>query len=125
MITILPTHILIHLLRKNVPRAVSRVFWRILFFYVLGSLAIGVLVPYNDNALLTTQASNVQTGVASPWVIAIYEAGIPVLPSIVNAVILTAASSSVSAFLYVGSRYLFSLAQKRQAPGFLLTCSDK
>jgi amino acid transporter len=33
---------------KNIPKAVRRVFWRILFFYVLGALAIGVLVPSND-----------------------------------------------------------------------------
>ncbi|KAL8642693.1 MAG: hypothetical protein Q9226_008480 [Calogaya cf. arnoldii] len=31
--------------RHNIPKAVRRVFWRILFFYVLGLLAIGVLIP--------------------------------------------------------------------------------
>ena len=39
--------------RRNIPKAVKRVFWRILFFYVLGTLAIGVLVPYNDPRLLS------------------------------------------------------------------------
>jgi yeast amino acid transporter len=34
--------------RRNIPKAVRRVFWRILFFYVLGSWAIGVTVPAND-----------------------------------------------------------------------------
>ncbi|KAI9866114.1 MAG: hypothetical protein M1813_001675 [Trichoglossum hirsutum] len=106
--------------RKNIPKAVRRVFWRILFFYVLGSLAIGVLVPSNDDKLLNPS----RPGAArSPWVIAIYRAGIPVLPSIINAVILTSASSSANAFLYTGSRYLFALAQNKQAPKFLLTCS--
>ncbi|KAI9784564.1 MAG: hypothetical protein M1839_001786 [Geoglossum umbratile] len=106
--------------RKNIPKAVRRVFWRILFFYVLGSLAIGVLVPSNDDKLLNPT----KPGAArSPWVIAIYRAGIPVLPSIINAVILTSASSSANAFLYTGSRYLFALAQNKQAPKFLLTCS--
>jgi amino acid transporter len=38
---------------KNIPKAVRRVFWRILFFYVLGSLAIGVLVSSNDKQLLS------------------------------------------------------------------------
>lgn len=37
---------------KNIPKAVRRVFWRILFFYVLGALAIGVLVPSNDPNLV-------------------------------------------------------------------------
>jgi amino acid transporter len=109
--------------RKNIPKAVRRVFWRILFFYVLGTLAIGVLVPYNDPRLLAAQASGAAGAAASPWVIAIYNVGIPVLPSIINAVILTSASSSANAFLYTGSRYLYALAQNRQAPRFLLKCS--
>ena len=50
-------------------------------------------------------------------------AGIPALPSIINAVILTSASSSANAFLYTGSRYLFGVAQIKQAPRFLLKCS--
>ena len=105
--------------RKNIPKAVRRVFWRILFFYVLGSLAIGVCVPSNDD-----QLTNGGVGAGhSPWVIAIYRAGIPVLPSIINAVILTSASSSANAFLYTGSRYLFALAQNKQAPKIFLTCS--
>ena len=52
-------------------------------------------------------------------------AGIPVLPHIVNAVILTSATSSGNAFLYTGSRYLFSIAQNGQAPQFLLRCNKK
>lgn len=107
--------------RKNIPKAVKRVFWRILFFYVLGSLAIGVCVPSNDDSLLHGGAGAAH----SPWVIAIYRAGIPVLPSIINAVILTSASSSANAFLYTGSRYLFALAQTKQAPRFLLKCSKR
>jgi len=105
--------------RKNIPKAVRRVFWRILFFYVLGSLAIGVLVPYDDPTLLNGGAGAAH----SPWVIAIYRAGIPVLPSIINAVILTSATSSGNAFLYTGSRYLFGVAQNGHAPRFLLKCS--
>jgi amino acid transporter len=106
--------------RKNIPKAVRRVFWRILFFYVLGSLAIGVLVASNDPHLLSGSG----VGAArSPWVIGIQNAGIPVLPHIINAVILTSASSSANAFLYTGSRYLVALAQNRQAPRFLLRCS--
>lgn len=107
--------------RRNIPKAVRRVFWRILFFYVLGSLAIGVLLPYNEDRLL----SNDPGAAASPWVIAVYRAGVPVLPSIINAVILTSATSSANAFLYTGSRYLYALAQNGQAPRFLLKCSKR
>jgi amino acid transporter len=100
---------------KNIPKAVKRLFWRILIFYVLGSLAIGVLVPSNNKGL----------GSVSPWVIAIQHANIRVLPSILNAVILTSASSSANAFLFVGSRYLFGLAQNKQAPRIFLKCTKR
>lgn len=106
--------------RKNIPKAVRRVFWRILFFYVLGSFMIGVTVSSNDPALTDANAKGAQS---SPWVIAMKNAGIPVLPHIVNAVILTSATSSGNAFLYSGSRYMFALAQNGQAPKFLLKCS--
>ncbi|OJD26195.1 hypothetical protein ACJ73_02426 [Blastomyces percursus] len=110
--------------RRNIPKAVRRVFWRIITFYVLGSLAIGMLVPYDDENLLNAQNSDKSsTGAASPWVIAVNRASIPVLPSIINAVILTSASSSGNAFLYTGSRYLYALAQNGQAPKFLLKCT--
>ncbi|KAF7892336.1 uncharacterized protein EAF01_010416 [Botrytis porri] len=109
--------------RKNIPKAVRRVFWRILFFYVLGSLAIGVLVSSSDEHLLKAQDEGAAGAARSPWVIGIQNAGIPALPSIINAVILTSATSSANAFLYTGSRYLFALAQNKQAPRFLLRCS--
>ncbi|KAF2503315.1 amino-acid permease inda1 [Lophium mytilinum] len=105
--------------RKNIPKAVKRVFWRVFFLYVLGSLAIGVLVPSNEKKLLSKAAGAAR----SPWVIAIYSAGIPALPSIINAVILTSAASSANAYLYTGSRYLFGVAQNGHAPRCLLKCS--
>ncbi|KAK5680425.1 hypothetical protein LTS10_007353 [Elasticomyces elasticus] len=101
--------------RKNMPKAIKRLIWRILIFYILGSLAIGTLVRSDDERL----------GTASPWVLAAYNAHIPVLPSIINAVILTSAASSANAFLFVGSRYLFGLAQNQQAPRIFLKCTKK
>ncbi|KAL8938734.1 MAG: hypothetical protein Q9211_003068 [Gyalolechia sp. 1 TL-2023] len=111
--------------RYNIPKAVRRVFWRILFFYVLGSLAIGVLIPYNERRLLGAIENGAPGGAASPWVIAVYRASVPVLPSIINAVILTSATSSANAFLFTGSRYLYALAQNGQAPRFFLKCSKR
>ena len=111
--------------RKNIPKAVRRVFWRILFFYVLGTLALGVLVPYDSKDLLNAQENDPNSANGSPWVIGIRNAGIPVLDSIINAVILTSASSSANAFLYTGSRYLYAVAQNGQGPKVLLKCSKK
>ena len=37
---------------RNLPRAVRQVFWRILLFYVMAILVIGLLIPYTDPQLL-------------------------------------------------------------------------
>lgn len=107
--------------RKNIPMAIRIIFFRILLFYVLGSFAIGLIVPYDDPRLLHGGAG----AAASPWVIAIVNAGIPVLPSILNAVILVSAVSVANNMLFNASRYLYSLAQRGQAPRFLLRCSSR
>ncbi|KAI8682451.1 AA-permease domain-containing protein [Fusarium sp. Ph1] len=73
---------------------------------------------------IVAQAAGVHTAAASPWVIAIKRASIPVLPSIINAVILSSALSSGNAFLYTGSRYLLALASNGHAPKFLLKTTD-
>lgn len=77
--------------RHNIPKAVRRTFWRILIFYVFGVLAIGVLVPYNDAGLAAAIEKGAKGAAASPWVVAIQNAGIKGLPHIINAVILTSA----------------------------------
>ncbi|KAH7009485.1 amino acid permease/ SLC12A domain-containing protein [Ilyonectria destructans] len=109
--------------RRNIPKAVRRTFWRILFFYILGSLAIGCIVPYNDNNLLSAQASGAPGAARSPWVIGIQKAGISGLPSIINAVILSSAISAANEWLFAGSRYLYALAQDGKTPKVFAYCS--
>lgn len=109
--------------RRNIPKAVRRLFWRIVAFYVLGSLAVGLICPSNDKNLLSAIASGAHGAARSPWVIAINRAGIKALPSIINVVIITSASSAANAFVYTGSRYLYALAQNGQAPLVFLRCS--
>jgi amino acid transporter len=98
--------------RRNIPKAASRFVWRLAVFYGLGSLMIGVITPSSDPNLLNP-SSNAN---ASPWVIGIQNAGIPVLNHIINAAILTSAWSAGNAFLYSGSRVMYSLALSGQAP---------
>ncbi|OWZ67742.1 hypothetical protein AYX14_01695 [Cryptococcus neoformans] len=98
--------------RRNLPRAIKRVYIRILIFYLGGTFIIGLLVPSNDEGL----ALNSGNALASPFVIAIRRAGIPVLPSIINACLLTSAWSAASSDLYTSSRALYGLSITRQAP---------
>lgn len=53
---------------------------------------------------------------SSPWVIAIKTAGIKVLPSIINAAIITSAWSAGNTYMYIAARTLRGLALNGQAP---------
>ncbi|KAJ4301888.1 hypothetical protein N0V90_003984 [Kalmusia sp. IMI 367209] len=105
--------------RKNLPTAGRRFFARLMFFYVLGSLAIGVICSSTAKGL-TSGSGNAN---ASPWVIAIRNAQIDVLPSIVNAGVLTSAWSAGNAYLYMSSRALYSLAVAGNAPKIFAKCN--
>ncbi|ODV86342.1 hypothetical protein CANARDRAFT_6825 [[Candida] arabinofermentans NRRL YB-2248] len=99
--------------RKTLPSATKQVFWRICLFYMVSLTIIGVLVPYNDSRLLSTSSVDVN---ASPFVIAIVDSGIKVLPSIMNAVILIAVLSVGNSAVFGCSRTIASLADQDFAP---------
>lgn len=97
--------------RKVIPKAIKLTFWRILIFYVLSVLLIGTLVPYNDK-LLSFATKQTPGASASPFVVAIIEAGIPILPSIINACILIFVFSASNSDLYIATRTLYGLAKE-------------
>lgn len=103
--------------RVAVPRCASRFIYRLAFFYILGSLVIGIIANSNNDQLINGS----HTAAASPFVLGIQNAGIPVLNNIINAVILTSAASAGNAFIYAASRTLFSLSQKGLAPKIFST----
>lgn len=97
---------------RSIPKAARRVTYRIAFFYILGALLIGIIVnPTNKG--LTSGDDNANS---SPFVIAIKEAGITALPSIVNACILVAAWSAGNSYCWVGSRMIVAMTTDRQLP---------
>lgn len=98
--------------RANIKKAVGRVFYRILFFYVVGVLITGMIVPYNDPNLLQSTGNAAE----SPYVIAMKNAGIRGLPHVINAAVFTSAFSAGNSFLYTASRILYGLALRGQAP---------
>ncbi|KAI1637900.1 proline-specific permease [Biscogniauxia mediterranea] len=106
--------------RKAIPAACKRVFIRIVVFYTLAILVVGMLVASNDPRLDDSSGSAAQ----SPFVIAASAAGIPAIPSVVNAVVITSAWSASNQSLLSGTRVLYGLALKGQAPKvFLRTTS--
>ncbi|KAM6497265.1 general APC amino acid permease [Amanita muscaria] len=105
--------------RRNIAKAVRRVFYRITIFYVLGILIIGMLVAYNDSFLLQKSG----TASESPFVIAFNRAGVKVLPHIINAAVFTSAFSAGNSFLFCSSRILYGLALRGQAPKVFAICT--
>lgn len=107
--------------RKNVPAAIRKTFWRILFFFIGTIFFIGLLVPH-DNPDLLSSASD---ATASPFVIAAKLAGVPVLPSLINAVLLFVVLSAANSNVYSGSRILLGLANDGSAPAFMKRTTAK
>ncbi|KAJ1325137.1 hypothetical protein MN608_09848 [Microdochium nivale] len=102
--------------RQVIPRACKRVFLRVSLFYILAVLVVGMLVASDDERLNDSSGTAAQ----SPFVIAASGAGIAAIPSVVNAVVITSAWSSSNQALLAGTRVLYGLALKGQAPKVFL-----
>ncbi|KXT13094.1 hypothetical protein AC579_2143 [Pseudocercospora musae] len=109
--------------RGVLPKAYQSIFWRLTIFFVLGSLAVGVNVPYNDAKLIEAYSHGKAGAAASPFVRSMDILGIPVLPHIVNALILTSAFSAGNSTTYCATRSLYGLALEGKAPRLLTRCT--
>ncbi|KAI0160486.1 amino acid permease/ SLC12A domain-containing protein [Xylariaceae sp. FL1272] len=98
--------------RKSIPMAAKRVFWKILIFYVITIFFVGLIVPSDNPNLLHSTGNAAQ----SPFVIAATLAGVKVVPSIINAAVLTSAWSAGNSVLLWGSRILYGMAHEGRAP---------
>ncbi|VUC29262.1 unnamed protein product [Clonostachys rosea] len=105
--------------RRNIPKATMRYFIRLITFYILGAIAIGILVPSNNKYLLSPGSG----AAASPWAIGARDAGIKVLDSVINAVIVLSAWSAGNSYLYLASRALYSLSVSGNAPAIFSRCT--
>ncbi|KAK0712248.1 amino acid permease-domain-containing protein [Apiosordaria backusii] len=102
--------------RVVMPRAYNAVFYRLTTFFMLGSLAVGILVPYTDDEMKVAFSTGAPGAAASPYVIAMNRLKIRVLPDIVNAMVLTAAFSAGNSYVYCASRSLYGMALEGKAP---------
>ncbi|KAK6197433.1 Gap6 general amino acid permease [Scheffersomyces amazonensis] len=97
--------------RIMLPKAIKQVFWRIMIFYMLTLTLIGFLVPANSEDLIGGSGAS-----ASPFVIAIRQGGIKVLPSIFNVIVLVALLAIGNSAVYGFSRTVLALAEQGLAP---------
>lgn len=102
--------------RRAIFTACKRVFYRVTILMITTIFCLTLIVPYNDPRI----ANHHGNASSSPFVIAIENAGIKVLPHIINAAVLTSAFSAGNLGLMSGARLLFALAVKGQAPKIFL-----
>jgi GABA permease len=99
---------------RAIQKATNAVAARIAIFFVGSVFLLVVLLPWNS----------LEVG-ASPYVAALKHIGIRGADHIMNAVVLTAVLSCLNSGLYTGSRVLFVLATRGEAPAQLLKLSRR
>jgi GABA permease len=99
---------------EAVAGAVRSVVYRVLVFYVLAVFLLVAIVPW----------THVTSG-ESPFIAALERVGIPGSADVMNAIIVTAVLSCLNSGLYTGSRMLFSLARRGDAPRMLLETNSR
>ncbi|EIW85227.1 dicarbixylic amino acid permease [Coniophora puteana RWD-64-598 SS2] len=104
--------------RRNVPRAIKRTFFRIAVFYVGNVFAISLIVPSTSHELFVANGSPAGAA-ASPFVVGVQLAGIRILNSVINAIVLVFTLSAANADVYIGSRTLYGMAVQGDAPRVL------
>ncbi|POA98180.1 gamma-aminobutyrate permease [Chromobacterium sinusclupearum] len=106
---------------RTIPRAVRQIFWRILMFYMLSILIIGLILPHNDPSLLKNDMKDVG---ASPFTLVFNRAGLAFAASLMNAVILSAILSAGNSGMYASTRMLYAMAKNGMAPKLFGKLSD-
>ncbi|MCW2257294.1 AAT family amino acid transporter [Providencia alcalifaciens] len=90
-------------------KAINKILWRILIFYVGAIFIVVTLFPWTEVG---------QQG--SPFVLTFAKVGIISAAAVINFVVLTAALSGCNSGMYSGGRMLYALAQNKQLPQSLL-----
>ncbi|RDL41495.1 uncharacterized protein BP5553_01474 [Venustampulla echinocandica] len=114
--------------RVYIKNAFKTVYWRFGIFFICGALCVGIVLPSNDPTLveiLGGSSGGAGTAAASPYVIAMNNLGIGVLPHITNALMVTSIFSAGNTYTYCATRSLYSLALEGRAPKFLRRCTRK
>lgn len=107
--------------RIYIKTAFKTVYYRFFIFFFGSALAVGIVVASNDPKFSDVAGSG--NASASPYVIAMSNLGITVLPDIVNALMLTSIFSAGNTYTYCATRSLYGLALEGRAPRFLRKCT--
>jgi AAT family amino acid transporter len=100
--------------KRELPKAINRVAWRILLFYVVAILIVLMLIPWTEVGVKE-----------SPFVLAWASLGIAGAGGILNGVVLTSALSSSNSGIFASARMLRALSVAGVAPRQLRPVSKR
>lgn len=100
--------------KTTIPKAVKKTFWRILLFYVVSILVMGLVIPNNDPSLLESSKSGDIT--IAPFTLVFQRAGLSLAAHIMNGVVFSAVISAGNSALFAASRTLMALSLEGKAP---------
>jgi len=112
--------------RIYIKAAFKMVYLRFGIFFIGGAFFVGTVCSSRDPALtaVVTEGSNGSAG-ASPYVIAMRNLHVSVLPHIVNALMLTSIFSAGNTYTYAAVRTLYGMALEGRAPRLFAKCTKK
>ena len=97
---------------KSIPKAVKQIFWRILIFYILAILVIGLLIPHTSEELLGADIGAGAENIAkSPFTLVFERAGFAFAAAVMNAVILSSVLSAGNSGMYASVRMLYAMGK--------------
>lgn len=112
--------------RVTLKTAFKTVYIRFAIMFIGSALCVSVVIPSNDPmlvAILSGKLKGSGTGAASPYIIAMNNMGISVLPHIVNALLVTSIFSAGNTYFYCAMRTLHGLAMDGHAPAVFRKCT--
>jgi len=81
--------------RKTIKTAFKTMYFRFGLFFIMGALCVGIILPSNDPTLVALlDGGDTGTGASSPYVIAMKNMGVSVLPDLTNALMVTSIFSA-------------------------------
>lgn len=111
--------------RKVLPKAFKQVFIRLTVLFLGSCLCVGIVCSSNDPNLTAAIDESRPGAGSSPYVIAMNNLGVKVLPHIVNIALVTAAFSAGNAYTYCSSRTLYGMALDGYAPKIFTRCTKQ
>ncbi|KAE9567699.1 General amino acid permease AGP2 [Colletotrichum fructicola] len=111
--------------RVNIKKAFKTTYYRLAYFFLGGAICVGIVVPHNDPTLraIVNGEKESGSGAASPYVIAMTNLGVEVLPHLVNALILSSVFAAGNTYVYCASRNLYGLALDGYIPKVMTRCT--